>query len=84
MITNVESALLASKRAITFDVSKNYEAAIYFYKEAAKFLYLAVLNETCPDEEKEEWRDKIKQYEARAATLADTSRLRRQNNVVSL
>lgn len=76
MSSNVASALAASQRAVTFDTEKNYDAAVYYYKEAAKFLYLAVIGNEGTEEEKAERREKIKEYEARAAKLKDAGKPR--------
>lgn len=44
MPSDAESALTLSKKAVQFDQLGNVQAAIYYYREAAKYLEIQIFN----------------------------------------
>lgn len=66
----VEDAVASSKRAVQFDQLGNYEAASYYYKEAAKYLESAV-EYNSGSAECEQWIIRALQYKQRAKALED-------------
>ena len=68
----VEDALTSSTRAIQFDLDGQHEIAVFYYREAAKFLELAISG--TPDREKKEsWTKKAAEYKERAEALHQLS-----------
>jgi hypothetical protein len=68
----VEDALTSSTRAIQFDRDGQHEVAAFYYREAARFLKLAVSG-TADDGNKESWTKKAAEYEERAQALDQLS-----------
>lgn len=68
----VEDALVSSTRAIQFDRDGQYEVAAFYYREAARFLELAV-SSTADDGNKESWTNKAAEYKMRAQALDQLS-----------
>ncbi|GFG37190.1 hypothetical protein Cfor_09323 [Coptotermes formosanus] len=72
----LEDALTSSTRAIQFDRDGQHEVAVFYYREAAKFLELAVSG-TTDGEKKDSWTKKATEYKERAQAL-DELRLQQQ------
>lgn len=69
MPQELNSALVASQRAITFDKQANINAAIYYYKEAVKYLSIAINNNCGSEEDIIKWKNTLDQYKARIEAL---------------
>ncbi|XP_023726800.1 calpain-7 isoform X2 [Cryptotermes secundus] len=78
----VEDALTSSTRAIQFDRDRQHEVAAFYYREAARFLELAISG-TADDGNKESWTKKAAEYKERAQAL-DQLRLNQQAAVQSV
>jgi hypothetical protein len=68
----VEDALVSSTRAIQFDRDGQHEVAAFYYREAARFLEMAVMG-TADDGNKELWTNKVAEYKMRAQALDQLS-----------
>lgn len=68
----VEDALTSSTRAIQFDRDRQHEVAAFYYREAARFLELAISG-TADDGNKESWTKKAAEYKERAQALDQLS-----------
>jgi hypothetical protein len=68
----VEDALVSSTRAIQFDHGGQHEVAAFYYREAARFLQMAI-SATCGDEAAKSWKNKADEYIARAQALDQLS-----------
>jgi hypothetical protein len=68
----VEDALTSSTRAIQFDRDGQQEVAAFYYREAARFLELAVSG-TADVGNKESWTKKAAEYKERAEALDQLS-----------
>jgi hypothetical protein len=68
----LEDALTSSTRAIQFDRDGQHEVAVFYYREAAKFLELAVSG-TTDGEKKDSWTKKATEYKERAQALDELS-----------
>jgi len=68
----LEDAMTSSTRAIQFDRDGQYEVAVFYYHEAAKFLELAILA-TADGSNKESLRKKAAEYKERAQALDELS-----------
>ncbi|CAG2066380.1 unnamed protein product, partial [Timema podura] len=64
----VEDALTSSSRAVQFDKDGKQEVAAFYYREAAKFLDLAVKS-AGDGVNKESWQNKAEEYKERAKEL---------------
>lgn len=69
MSNEVENALVSSKKAVHFDQLGNYQAASYYYREAAKYLENAVLNNLGSAVDVEQWKNTSLKYTDRANAL---------------
>lgn len=74
--------MTSSTRAIQFDRDGQHEVAAFYYREAARFLELAVSG-TADDGNKESWTKKAAEYKERAQAL-DQLRLNQQAAVQSV
>jgi hypothetical protein len=68
----VEDALVSSTRAIQFDHDGQNEVAAFYYREAARFLEMAVSG-AADDGNKEQWTNKATEYKMRAQALDQLS-----------
>ena len=64
--------MTSSTRAIQFDRDGQYEVAVFYYHEAAKFLELAILG-TADESNKESLTKKAAEYKERAQALDELS-----------
>lgn len=69
MSNEIENALVSSKKAVQFDQLGNYQAASYYYREAAKYLENAVRNNLGSAGEIEQWENTSLKYVDRANAL---------------
>jgi hypothetical protein len=68
----LEDALTSSTCAIKFDRDGQHEVAAFYYREAARFLELAISG-TFDDGNKESWTKKAAEYKERAWALDQLS-----------
>jgi len=68
----LDDAVTSSTRAIQFDRDGQYEVALFYYREAAKFLELAILG-TADGSNKESLTKKAAEYKERAQALDELS-----------
>jgi len=68
----LEDALTSSTRAIQFDRDGQYEVALFYYREAAKFLELAIVG-TVDESSKDSLTKKAAEYKERAQALDELS-----------
>lgn len=71
MSNEVENALASSKKAVHFDQLGNYQAASYYYREAAKYLETAINSQLGSSTEVEQWDKTAVKYLQRAKALDD-------------
>lgn len=71
MSNEVENALISSKKAVQFDQLGNYQAASYYYREASKYLEIAINSKLGSSTEVEQWDKTAVKYLQRAKALED-------------
>lgn len=69
----VASAVASSNRAVQFDTSGQLDAAIYYYREAARFLSLAA-SKTADSERRDSLNNRATDYGNRASQLLEASK----------